>query len=229
MSTALMRRDDSRLTVEPTESAVVRRDELLDASAVIGRVSNDVENAECAAAASRIKALLNDVEKARKSCKEPVLDFGRLIDAKAREFCAPLNDEMIRLNTAAGNYHQAKLAAQRAAEAAAKAELDAIERRRQEELAQAKTLEQRDLIDARANEEAAAAKPAIVHAPTKGQRVDEVWEIESIQEWALAREHPELVRRIEFDLPKVKTALDLLGSLPGVKAKKVVKVASVGK
>ena len=67
----------------------------------------------------------------------------------------------------------------------------------------------------------------------KGQKLTPQWEITRINEWELARAHPELVRRIEFDMPKVKAALSLLQKLPGVEAREVVaasvRIPSAGK
>lgn len=226
---ALILRDDARLCASYTEHALALREEALSIGALVGKVSNDLENNEAAAAMTAIRTIKRDAEVARKAAKEPVLDFGRRIDAAAKDYLAPLDAEEIRLANLIGDFKALELARQRAAESAAKAELTRIEREREAALAQAKSEEQRNEIIERAHQEVQAAKPEIVVSKPKGQIVKEVWEVQHIDQWTLAKAHPELVSEIVFDMRKVKAALDILGSLPGVMAKKVIDVSARAK
>lgn len=227
MSNAVITRDDSRLRVSFTEQAIASRDEALASAALIGRVTSESENSECAAAMQALVTVEKETEEARKAIKQPILDYGRTIDNAAKDHLAEIGREKMRLAKMAGDYHQKELAKKRAAEAAEKVELNRIEREREQALAKAETHQEREAIIERANQEAQAARPALVVEKPKGQTVKEVWEVERINEFELASKHPELVRRIEFDMVKVKAALDLFdGKLPGVVARKSVAVSA---
>lgn len=225
MTTDLIVRDDATLSASVTPDAVALKEQALAEGALVFRVSSEEENAAAAAAQVACRTVLKMVEEQRVKLKAPILDYGRAIDATAKQFCHDLQLEEARIATLIGNY-QTALAAQRRAEEAAKLkELQEIERRREAELANAKTHEERDIIIERANEEAKAAQPEIKVVKAEAQTLQEEWEITRINEWELARAHPELVRRIEFDQRKLKAAIDLLGKLPGVEARKVVKAS----
>jgi hypothetical protein len=221
---ALLTRDDASLSASVSPDAVALKEQALAEGAMIFRVSNPDENAAAVSAQAACRKVLKLVEECRVAVKQPILDYGRAIDATAKAFVEELRLEEARIAKHIGDYKTAEAAKIRAAEAARQAELNEIERRRQEELAKAETHDQRDVVNARADEEAKAAAPAVVQVRADGQRLRDEWEITQINEWALAKAHPELVRRIEFDMPKVKAALDLFdGKLPGVIAQKVVK------
>ena len=81
----------------------------------------------------------------------------------------------------------------------------------------------RKLKEAREKELAQiAAAPVQVARTASGQSVSEVWVIDSIDSRMLLNARPDLVRKVEFDMVAVKSALKILGSLPGVKAHKEV-------
>lgn len=222
MTTALMTRDDARRVVTYTPDAVALRDDALAASALIGRVGDAVEQAAAVDAQRAIKTALKLLEDTRKACKEPVIEFGRVIDETAKKFRAGLESEEIRIATLVGNFQTAVLAKARAAEAARQAELNALEKKRQEELAKANTHEERDAINTRADEEAKAAKPAVVQVQAKGQIVREQWAIKRIDSFVLAKARPDLVRKIEFDMTAIKALLNAGEKLPGVEAEREV-------
>lgn len=225
MTTALIIRDDASLSASITPDAVAIKEQALAEGAVIFAVRNPDENAAATAAQAACCTVLKMVEDQRVALKKPILDYGRAIDGAANHFKHDLEMEEARIARLIGNYQTELSAQRRAEEAKEQKKLHEIERRRQEELAKAATHDERDAIDARANEEAKAAKPPLVEVKAAGQVLPEDWEISNIREWELARSHPELVRSIEFDMRQVKAALTLLGSLPGVTAKKVVKAS----
>lgn len=135
MSTALAIRNDSARSVTFTEAAHAMIADALECAALIGRVSNADENDKCAEAQKKVKACINEIEKVRKELKEPILEFGRLIDATAKKISEPLKPEEIRLGQLAGDFAELQNAKQRAAEAAAILEQQRIERERVAELA----------------------------------------------------------------------------------------------
>jgi hypothetical protein len=77
------RRDDAKLTVSFTPEAVALKDTALELSGVIGKVTNADENAAAVAAQVEIQKVRSLAEKARKAAKEPVLEYGKRIDAAA--------------------------------------------------------------------------------------------------------------------------------------------------
>lgn len=228
---ALIRRNDAALTVEFTEAALAQKSHALEVAALIGKVTNATEQTEAVSAQSEIAQLLNLVEKARKTCKEPVLDYGRAIDGKAREFCTELREEQIRLATMVGDFQTLELARVRAAEQAEKERLLALEREKAKEMAQAESHEQLEAIQERFNERAQSEAPAVPIAPTRaaGQRVTEEWEIIVLDPWLLAKSHPTCIKLIPV-LTEIKTLLNAGVKVAGVRAEKVVKAGvRVGK
>lgn len=226
-TTALMTRDDARMDVSFTSFAQAQKEAALSQSALVGKVTSKDENDLAVAAQLALRTVLRMAEDARKACKEPVLDFGRRIDAVAKTFKGEVEREEIRVATLIGNYQQAQLAKQRAAEAAAREELARIDRERQAELAKAKDLEEMERVNAKHDEIAKAVAPPVVAARAAGQVVREQWVIRSLNECQLARAHPELISKIVFDLVALKALLNATGGkVAGVVAEKEV-VATV--
>jgi hypothetical protein len=95
-------------------------------------------------------------------------------------------------------------------------ELDRMELERQQQLAEAKSLENLDAINAR-HCEAVAALPVAAPVRVEGQRVEEAWEFEVTDIWALARAHPALVR-IEPRNGEIKAALKSGAKIAGIRA-----------
>jgi hypothetical protein len=143
--------------------------EALEAAAIIGRVSTPEENARAVDAQRVVVAAKGLVEKARKQLKEPVLDFGRQIDATAKQLVAPLEPEEMRLAKLLGDYQQLQEAKRKAEEAARLLEEKRIEMERQNEFARLRreqqALEQKLMAEAaelsrKANEVKNAAERA---------------------------------------------------------------------
>jgi hypothetical protein len=129
---------------------------LLKHSALIVTVA-DAPSAEAARLqVKKLAAMRNLVEKSRKLVKEPVLEVGRDIDAKAKDFVAEIDAEERRVSGLIAN-HAAEV--QRAAEAAAR-ERQRIERERiaaEQEAARAAAESARIEAERIAKEQAAAA------------------------------------------------------------------------
>lgn len=213
----LIVRNDANLSIQWTHEAELLKQEALSLSGVVGRVSNAEENANAVSAVAEIARVLKLCEAAREACKKPVLDFGRAIDAKAKEFRAELEREQLRISKEIGNFQALEAAKVRAAEQAQREELSRIEREKAAAIAEAKSHDEVDAITERANQEAAAVLK--YEAPKAGgQSVETVWVIDRINDWQLASYHPVFVRKIEFDLLAIKSALKSGMRITGVTA-----------
>lgn len=147
-------------SVSVTPAAESLKDQALESSALVARVTNDEENESAANALKRLKACTREVEKARKAIKEPFLDACRRIDAQAKEFSAELEEEERRVATLAADYateqtrRMREIEAKRAEEAARieRERLEAERKIREEQEAQARAAK------AKADAEAKAAR-----------------------------------------------------------------------
>lgn len=217
---ALMIRNDARLSVEHTPEAHELRESALSSAAAIGRVSTPSENEAAVAVQMEIARVMRLTEDARVECKAPALDFCRLIDSVAKEFREPLAKEQMRVTKLVADFQALELAKQRAAEQSRREELDKIEREKQAELAKANSHEELEKVQERYNE-AARAVPAVKHVRAEGQKVSEDWDITVTDIHLLYRHHPNCV-----DLsPRVSEikALVKAGTIPkGVHAQKKV-------
>lgn len=72
----------------------------------ITTVTTSAQQQDAVSAASLMKGLLRDVEKARKAVKEPVLAAGNAIDSAAKKFAAELETETKRVEGLAAKYQQ---------------------------------------------------------------------------------------------------------------------------
>lgn len=120
------------------DSAVAKRDELLETSENIEQVINDDTNQMAADQLKAIQKMLSQTEKDRKGAKKPFDEVGKRITAEAREFCSPLEIEKKRLQTMMNGYHQEQLRKQREAEAEARRKQEALEAEKQAALAKQK-------------------------------------------------------------------------------------------
>lgn len=220
MSTALI--TTPRLDPISFNSGALAMKELaLEQSAGVARVTNPIEQAVAVAAQIEIEKVLKYVEASRVEFKTPFLEHCRLIDATAKDFVADLLEEKMRLGKAVGNHQTLEQAKARAAEAARVKELNEIERRRQEQRAQAASHEELDRIDARSNQEAAAL-PVQTIARSNGQVVKDDWEITVTNPYQLAAAHPTCVTITPKTL-EIKALLKAGITPAGIIAKQVVK------
>ncbi len=219
----LLARDDARMAVSYTALAMDLKAYALERCALIGRVTNAAEQTEAVEAQKALRGIIKQTEDNRVEMKKPVLDYGRRIDDAAKLFVEELRMEEIRIATLVGNFQTAELARARAAEAAERSRLTALEKERQLALAASATHEQRDEVNTKFDQEATVAVVAPV-IPTKveGQTVREDWEIEVTDIHALYRSHPRFVKLTPL-MMEIRTALDAGVTPPGVRAKRVVK------
>lgn len=226
--------------VEFTESAKAARTDALCASANITEVVDPASQDSAVAAQKILRNFLRSVEKARKEAKEPVLAAGIALDDATKEFTKRPLAEEVRIARLVGDYQQAEAEKLREAQRKAAAEQDRIERERAEAVAKAEAEAKAAMAAAKDEEERKAAaarleaekvrqdefsqqqKEAVpeVIAPAKaaGQSVREEWEITRINEFALMKARPDLVRKVEFDVRSIKEELNRGVKLPGVEA-----------
>jgi chromosome segregation ATPase len=134
MSQSLMIRDGDKLASKFTPEAIAAKEAALGMSGIIARVSNAAEQQTAVEAQRALRAAISAAEKARKEFKEPVIEFGKQIDATAKEYKAELEEEELRVAKLVGDFQQAELAKARAAEAARVLEQQKLEAERQAEI-----------------------------------------------------------------------------------------------
>lgn len=218
---ALIVREDAQLRVSWTMEAITRRDLALGHASEITSVTSQAELDLCVQAHVHVRTVRTEAERARKECKQPILDFGRAIDASAKQFDTPLDQEDRRLSRLAGDYMAIVEANRKAAEALRLADLADIERRKQEQLAHAHTIEEIDEIQAQACEEAREASVPIEAIRAEGQVVREDWEITVTNSLALAVSHPGCVRMVP-NITEIKALLNAGVRLAGIEARRIV-------
>lgn len=208
------------LTVAP-EAEQLKAD-LLTRAAAITRVSGPDENEAARAEIKALAAMRNQVEKSRKAVKEPVLQVGRDIDAKAKVFVAEIDAEEKRVSGLVGAYAaevererqkalremeakrgeeekarraeaEAAAAAERARIAAEQAAWEATDEAQSAQAEEAARIAEAQ-AKAAAEEKARleAGKPILAPAPAAGVRF--AWDFEVVDIHRLAQAHPELVR-----------------------------------
>lgn len=169
MSSALLIRDDSRRTLELTAEAQNRATNALESASLVGVVNNPEQQNAAVAVQCELKTLLSDIEKARVAAKQPVLDFGRMIDSASKAFMLPLEAEFDRVSRAVADFAALQEAQRKAEEAARRLEEQRLQRERDEEIrrqAQAELQEKLKLeaAEKEAQRQAAEAKNKIARA-----------------------------------------------------------------
>lgn len=171
-------------------SANRKRAELIKLAEPIKDITTQAKAEKAAAVVSRIKGLLNLVEKSRKEVKAPVLALGRRIDAVADNYRGSLEEHRNRLEEGIDALEQKKAEEARIAEQARLAEIERVAEQARKRLEAVKREETKERI----REQAAAKISAIVedHAEpeaTKGVKTREVWDFDvlSIDELYLSR------------------------------------------
>ncbi len=227
MSTQIILRNDKTLAVSIDPRAYETRDQALLSAAFVVRVNDAPTQEKAVAAQTQLHELLSLVEKDRKAVKEPVLEYGRSIDTAAKEFCADLKAEQLRLAVLVGNFQEQENARARAAQQAENERLTIIERERAAELAKTKTLEEMDRVqerfELRVRQE---APPPVAPVRAEGQRVTSDWDVHVNDPWLLARAHPTCVN-IEPRKSEIKALLNAGVKVAGVTAtRKIVSTVS---
>lgn len=220
---SLMVRDDQKLAIQFTPEAHVMLTEALESGAMIVKVDSAIGQELAVDAQKSLAKIVKLVEDARKEVKAPVITFGRAIDDAAKKFVESAAKELTRISTLIGNFQQAELAKQRSAEAAQKAELDKVEKAREEALAKADTIEQREAIrEEFAQLTAVIPTPTVSPARVEGQRIVEDWEFEVVNPQVLAAMHPGFVK-IEPRKSEIKDALKMGQTIQGIRAWKTTR------
>lgn len=213
----------------PTFSLTKKGEEWIDESlagcALIGRVSNEIENSRAVASAQELKAVINALEKSRVDLTAPALKFQReckaFFDGKAEE----LRKELQRVTRLCGDYASLQISKRRAEENARNEELSRLEREKQQALAVAQTHEARDAVvehyDSRAKVEGEAPAPLVV---AKGQSVAGDLTITVTDIWALAKAYPSVVNPPTIRLTEAKALIKAGVKLPGCTWEESVKV-----
>jgi uncharacterized membrane protein YqiK len=143
-------------------------EEALGLEALLGKVTNSEQNQRAVDAQARQKAVLKKIEDARKAIKEPFLEMGRAIDAKATELSEELKKECGRLNSLTVPWGiQERRRLQEEAEAQQR-ELERIEREKQEAIRKAQ--EEQERIERESREATQRAEQAARDATNKKQR-----------------------------------------------------------
>lgn len=116
------------------------KEDALALATTITTVTTAAQQQDAIAAASMMKGLLRDVEKAREEVKKPVLEAGRTIDATAKAYAKELDAETKRVEKLASDYQieQNRIAAA----------LKAEEERKQREAREAEEAERRKEAEA---------------------------------------------------------------------------------
>lgn len=220
---SLMVRDDKALAISFTPEAQLMLTEALESAAMIAKVDSAISQELAVDAQKSLARITKLVEDARKEVKAPVIAFGKAIDDAAKTFVKSATEELTRVSTLIGDFHQAELAKQRSAEAAQKAELDKVEKAREEALSKADTIDQREAIREEYAQLAAVTQtPTVAPARVEGQRIVEDWEFEVVNPAVLAQMHPTLVK-IEPRKSEIKDALKMGQTIQGIRAWKTTR------
>lgn len=163
------------ITFEPT--ALDLRDSTITVASFIGDISTPEELTDAVKALQQLKGIAKQVEASRADIKAPVLTLSRQIDEKAKEFVAPLNVEIQRVDKLINEFQKRQAAAAREAERLRQVE---IQRARDEEAARLRQIEaerQAAIKQAEAEAKEAASlldEPAPAAAPVaEVARIDE--------------------------------------------------------
>jgi hypothetical protein len=187
--------------IDLSQSATERRDDLLNTASTLDKIVDPIDADGAASILRDLHSLIKAVEESRKEVKAPVLDLASKIEATAKSFAAPLEEEKARLSRLLGAYQQAER--DKAAEAVRKAQEEArrVAYEEAKKLAKVEAAHGIDSIETKAANDAAAEKVAearvavaLVAPPQpKGTAVKRTWKFELQDIKALAAAHPELV------------------------------------
>lgn len=125
--------NNEKLSASINPDALALKEEALEKSAMVARVSDSRENAAAVEAQSALAELRKAVEKSRIKEKAPALEFGRRIDEQAKSFIADVELEERRIGILISNFFTLEEAKRKAAEQAARLEQERIERQAREE------------------------------------------------------------------------------------------------
>lgn len=214
-------RSDLEVSILPDAYAL--RDQALEASALIGKVTDEATKLVAVEAQILLKEVVDQCEHSRVAVKAPVLETGRLIDALAKQYASEAKLELMRLSKEVGDFEALQLANLRAAQSAQSNELTALEKERFERIAKATSHDEIDAIQEWFAEQQAMLQSQLpVIQRLDNQRVTEDWEVEVTNIHALYLAQPTCVK-LEPRLFEIKALLKSGITPPGITATKVTK------
>jgi hypothetical protein len=219
----LMELDGFNLVVKPEAEKL--REDALESASLIQVVESPSTNQMAFEAQAAILGLIRSVQKVQKQLKQPLNKLRAEIDQKSDDYILKLQEESSRLSVLMGNWHALEMAKRRAAEAKQIEALRENERKREEEVSKAETLDEvaeiREKYQDKANLFVAPPPPP----KPSGQLVREMWDIQVRDIWLLARMHPTCVK-IEPRILQIRELLDAGMEVAGVEAKKIMAVSA---
>jgi hypothetical protein len=121
-------------TFELNEHAKVAKSKALENAALIAKVTNADSKIIAVRAQQQLKGVLNDIERARKQLKEPILEAGRKLDTLCATESLELEKEFGRVSNAVKEFDDAERRRVLEEERLQREELARIEREKQAEL-----------------------------------------------------------------------------------------------
>ena len=209
------------LGIKISGAALVAKQEALEKSSLIGKVTCAEEQAEAVAAQVELAKLIKSTAASEASIIDPLNAAKKAVWGLAAAFVAELQVEESRIAKLNADYAALLLAQERSALAAQNQKLLEIEREREAVLAKAGSLDERDEIHERFDAEARAL-PAVEVQRAEGQRIRQEWEVTVSDIHALYRHHSHCVKLTPL-LSEVKALLEQGVEVKGVKAEKVVR------
>lgn len=223
MSNQLIIRNDQSLSVTVAVAAQSAKIEALAIAATVQQVTNSSENGLAVSAQTKLVELRKLVETSRKEVKAPILEFGRKIDGAASEFLKEVEAELLRVSTLAGDFMALEKAKERAAMQLQQAALDKLEAEKLAKIKSADSHDEIEEIQSQYNDLAkAASEVTTTPLRAEGQVAKDDWEIEVLNEFDLAKYHPQCVK-ITPKMSEIKALLKEGIQVRGIKAKPVVK------
>jgi len=224
MNNNLIRVTSQSIEIALRDEAMAIKEAALEKAALIGKVENKDQQDRAVQAQYALKEVDSSIEKARKAAVQPFLDAQRKVNTMAKEFCHETGMELMRLSKLIGNYQALELKRIRAEENARREALLEAERKREAEIAAAKTHEQVEAVQAKFEKAQQAIAPPPEPTRTEGQIVREEIVIDEIDVWKLAKNRPDLVD-ITPRKRELKEQLGLGITVPGVKWHKEVRAS----
>ena len=190
---ALIVRNDATLGVSISPDAEAMKVSALSGAALVGRVSSASEQELAVNAQRELRRVLKFCEDSRVEIKAPVIDYGKRIDAAAKQFRADLEEEESRIVQLIADFQALEAARVRAAEAAKRLEEERIEHERQSEIR--RIAEEEAAAKRKLDAEAEAAAAKLREAKNEEERIQAALataEIERQKALAQAESHAKL-------------------------------------
>lgn len=201
---ALILHNAGAVAIEVEPAAVKKKETLLADAASIAVVSDAFTQEMAASTLRDLKGMLKVVEDSRQAVKAPVLDLGKQIDAKAKDFVEQITIEANRIQSLLTKFtiEQRRLAEE--AERQRQAELRRIESEKQKAaealfLAENKADEQAAIKQAetlKQQEVAVKQAPAVIPTKAAGMIVRDVWKFEVTDAHAVYAAKRDLIKLV---------------------------------